>query len=303
MTSDTPDPAALFGQIDICLFDQLLRRHLVPGMRVLDAGCGSGRNLVYLLRAGYDVCAVDADPVASNGTTSRERHSVRAVKREVERHRSGRCAARVGGSSRAGHRHCSIRLREQVEPDGRLPQKREDDQHGGNGVKGAAGDSTSARCAPDGDEPSNAIRQAEHGADDAGKRAAVGQGTQQVRAAEDEAAAADQREDRDGVNLFGDGCGCRHGGRKGRAGRANAGAGFQLGHTVAEVLECPGKVGDALLELGDTLVHGLRAGPESGALIWSGCCAHLSAIRARKQGGADKGPMSDVRRSEESGDQ
>jgi SAM-dependent methyltransferase len=64
MTSDTPDPAALFGQIDIYLFDQLLRRHLVPGMRILDAGCGSGRNLVYLLRAGYDVRAVDADPLA-----------------------------------------------------------------------------------------------------------------------------------------------------------------------------------------------------------------------------------------------
>ena len=31
-------------------------------MRVLDVGCGSGRNLVYLLRSGYDVCGVDADP-------------------------------------------------------------------------------------------------------------------------------------------------------------------------------------------------------------------------------------------------
>jgi SAM-dependent methyltransferase len=28
-------------------------------MRVLDAGCGGGRNLVYFLRGGYDVCAVD----------------------------------------------------------------------------------------------------------------------------------------------------------------------------------------------------------------------------------------------------
>src|SRR5207342_2260694 len=31
------------------------------GMRVLDAGCGGGRNLVYLLREGYDVSAADAD--------------------------------------------------------------------------------------------------------------------------------------------------------------------------------------------------------------------------------------------------
>ena len=40
-----------FGDIDIYLFDQLLRRRIVPGMRVLDAGCGWGRNPIYLLRA------------------------------------------------------------------------------------------------------------------------------------------------------------------------------------------------------------------------------------------------------------
>jgi SAM-dependent methyltransferase len=50
-----------FGQIDIYLFDQLLRGRIAPGMRVLDAGCGAGRNLVYLLREGYDVYAADSD--------------------------------------------------------------------------------------------------------------------------------------------------------------------------------------------------------------------------------------------------
>ena len=50
-----------FGQIDIYLFDQLLRGRIRPGMRVLDAACGGGRNLVYLLRTGYDVFATDAD--------------------------------------------------------------------------------------------------------------------------------------------------------------------------------------------------------------------------------------------------
>lgn len=58
------DLAAEFGGIDIYLFDQLLRGRISPGMRVLDAGCGSGRNLVYLMRAGYDLCGVDADPAA-----------------------------------------------------------------------------------------------------------------------------------------------------------------------------------------------------------------------------------------------
>lgn len=56
-----PDLSAQFGQIDIYLFDQLLRGRLRPPMRVLDAGCGSGRNLVYLLQSGYDVFAVDRD--------------------------------------------------------------------------------------------------------------------------------------------------------------------------------------------------------------------------------------------------
>jgi tellurite methyltransferase len=53
-----------FGNIDIYLFDQLLRGNIVPGMRVLDAGCGGGRNLVYLLREGYEVWGVDANPEA-----------------------------------------------------------------------------------------------------------------------------------------------------------------------------------------------------------------------------------------------
>jgi tellurite methyltransferase len=60
----TLDLAETFGQIDIYLFDQLLRGRIRPGMRVLDAGCGSGRNLVFLLRQGYDVRACDADPRA-----------------------------------------------------------------------------------------------------------------------------------------------------------------------------------------------------------------------------------------------
>jgi SAM-dependent methyltransferase len=51
-----------FGEIDIYLFDQLLRGHIATGMRILDAGCGFGRNLVYLLRQGHEVFGVDRDP-------------------------------------------------------------------------------------------------------------------------------------------------------------------------------------------------------------------------------------------------
>lgn len=58
------DLHAVFGDIDIYLFDQLLRGRIEPGARVLDAGCGAGRNLVYFLREGYEVFAADADPRA-----------------------------------------------------------------------------------------------------------------------------------------------------------------------------------------------------------------------------------------------
>jgi SAM-dependent methyltransferase len=79
-----------FGNIDIYVFDQLLRGRIAsasaatgrygetspklagdsqaseggPGVRIFDAGCGGGRNLVYFLRNGYDVCGNDADASA-----------------------------------------------------------------------------------------------------------------------------------------------------------------------------------------------------------------------------------------------
>jgi SAM-dependent methyltransferase len=58
---DTSGLREQFGEIDIYLFDQLLRGRIAHGVRVLDAGCGGGRNLVFLLREGYDVFGVDTD--------------------------------------------------------------------------------------------------------------------------------------------------------------------------------------------------------------------------------------------------
>ncbi|MGO4545170.1 class I SAM-dependent methyltransferase [Paenibacillus sp. 2TAB23] len=58
------DLKSLFGDIDIYLFDQLLKGRITKDMRILDAGCGSGRNLVYLLRNGYSVMAVDRSEAA-----------------------------------------------------------------------------------------------------------------------------------------------------------------------------------------------------------------------------------------------
>jgi len=51
----------LLGDMDIYLVDQLLKRRIAPGMRLLDAGCGEGRNLFWFLRSGYEVFGVDTD--------------------------------------------------------------------------------------------------------------------------------------------------------------------------------------------------------------------------------------------------
>jgi SAM-dependent methyltransferase len=52
----------LYGNIDIYLFDQLLKGRFDNCKKVLDAGCGGGRNLVYFLRNGFDVYGIDPNP-------------------------------------------------------------------------------------------------------------------------------------------------------------------------------------------------------------------------------------------------
>ncbi len=50
---------ARLGRIDIYWFDQILRGRITPGMRILDAGCGAGRNLAFLMRQGYELFGAD----------------------------------------------------------------------------------------------------------------------------------------------------------------------------------------------------------------------------------------------------
>jgi SAM-dependent methyltransferase len=63
-----PTPFEEFGSIDIYLFDQILKGRIMPGMTIFDAGCGSGRNLVYFLKNAranrYRILAADQDPYA-----------------------------------------------------------------------------------------------------------------------------------------------------------------------------------------------------------------------------------------------
>jgi tellurite methyltransferase len=60
------DLSQWFGGIDIYLFDQLLKRRITPQMKLLDAGCGNGRNLVYFLRSGFDVSGIDQSSESIN---------------------------------------------------------------------------------------------------------------------------------------------------------------------------------------------------------------------------------------------
>jgi 2-polyprenyl-3-methyl-5-hydroxy-6-metoxy-1,4-benzoquinol methylase len=77
-----------FGQIDIYVFDQILRGNIAAGMRVLDAGCGYGRNLVHLLREGCQVLALDAD--ATRPSTMCVKLSARYSLRDCRGELSGR---------------------------------------------------------------------------------------------------------------------------------------------------------------------------------------------------------------------
>ncbi len=53
-----------FGNIDIYLFDQLLKGRFDHCESIIDIGCGGGRNMVYFLRNGFNVFGIDQDPEA-----------------------------------------------------------------------------------------------------------------------------------------------------------------------------------------------------------------------------------------------
>ena len=49
----------LLGNIDIYLLDQILKDRFPKRAKILDAGCGEGRNLIYFIRNNYHVFGID----------------------------------------------------------------------------------------------------------------------------------------------------------------------------------------------------------------------------------------------------
>lgn len=68
------DAKQIFGNIDIYLFDQILKDRFPPDSKILDVGCGGGRNLIYFLQNGFDVYAIDQKPEAVLNARSMAHH-------------------------------------------------------------------------------------------------------------------------------------------------------------------------------------------------------------------------------------
>jgi len=54
----------LLGNVDNYLLDQLLKGKFTKDMKILDLGCGEGRNAVYFLQKNYSIFGIDPNEVA-----------------------------------------------------------------------------------------------------------------------------------------------------------------------------------------------------------------------------------------------
>lgn len=71
------------GNLDIYLLDQILKGRFEGHQRMLDAGCGEGRNLHWFIRQGYDVYGLDA-----NEDAIRMLHYIaRSLRKDYDTHR------------------------------------------------------------------------------------------------------------------------------------------------------------------------------------------------------------------------
>ncbi|MBC6365704.1 bifunctional 2-polyprenyl-6-hydroxyphenol methylase/3-demethylubiquinol 3-O-methyltransferase UbiG [Algoriphagus sp. AK58] len=54
----------LLGNMDIYLLDQILKGRFTKEMKILDAGCGEGRNAVYFIQKNYQIFGIDPNDLA-----------------------------------------------------------------------------------------------------------------------------------------------------------------------------------------------------------------------------------------------
>jgi ubiquinone/menaquinone biosynthesis C-methylase UbiE len=54
----------LLGNVDNYLLDQILKGQFTKDMKILDVGCGEGRNAVYFLQKNYSIFGIDPNEVA-----------------------------------------------------------------------------------------------------------------------------------------------------------------------------------------------------------------------------------------------
>lgn len=61
---EVTDLNKLLGNIDVYLLDQILKGRFSKDMKILDAGCGEGRNTVYFIQEGYQIFGIDPNETA-----------------------------------------------------------------------------------------------------------------------------------------------------------------------------------------------------------------------------------------------
>ena len=61
---EIPELNRLLGNVDIYLLDQILKGRFTKEMKILDAGCGEGRNAVYFIQKGYSIYGIDPNETA-----------------------------------------------------------------------------------------------------------------------------------------------------------------------------------------------------------------------------------------------
>lgn len=55
---------ALLGDTDIYLIDQIMKGRYTPGDKILDAGCGAGRNMYWFIQNDFEIYGIDSSEEA-----------------------------------------------------------------------------------------------------------------------------------------------------------------------------------------------------------------------------------------------